>query len=360
MIKMFLLLILASFEVIASYDAGRVAFAKGHFTQAHNLWLEAAKDKTRLVNDSFQWTRSPDEQQRNAQYAIAVLYWFGKGVEQDYKEAAKWLKLAIKSGHTKAQLNMGFLYLQGKGVKKNEAEARRKFLIAAEHGFVDAQFNIGLMYLKGIGGNQNTSKAKYWLKEAALQGDEQATEELMKFKEHDNNELPNEIADVQTFEESAKLQANAKNELQIESKRVTKELPIEKQDKKRTIETIPVKYAVIKPEQVDTTDLQEGFLLHKPTWLLKQTEKKYALQVLAMSSLQKLKSVTNGLSADGDWVYFVKQKGMRKYFILLRCCFPDKKSANRIRQSLPSEIKNLQPFPIHLKKVLPFVISDQQ
>ncbi|MCK5663920.1 MAG: SEL1-like repeat protein [Thiotrichaceae bacterium] len=355
MIKIFLLLIVASFEVIASYDAGRIAFAKGDFTQAHELWLEAAKDKTGLLNDSLQWTRSSYEQQRNAQYAIAVLYWQGKGVKQDYKQAAKWLKLAIKSGHIKAQLNMGYLYLQGKGVKKDEVKARKKFLIAAEHGFVDAQYNIGLMYLKGIGGNQNTSKAKYWLKEAAFQGDGQAFEELMKFKEYDNNELPNKIATAQVLEERVRFQADAKNKLQIESKLVTKELAIEKQ----TAEPIPVKYDEVKPEQVKTPGLQKPLVLHKPTWLLKQTGNKYALQVLAMRSLRRLKSVTDSLAADGDWAYFVKQKGKSKYFILLRCCFPNKRSANIIRQNFPSEIKNLQPFPIHLKKVLPFVIPDQ-
>ena len=359
MIKVFLLLIVASFEVIASYDAGRVAFAKGDFTQALELWLEAAKDKTGLLNDSLQWTRSSYEQQRNPQYAIAVLYWQGKGVKQDYKQAAKWLKLAIKSGHIKAQLNMGYLYLQGKGVKKNELEARKKFLIAAEHGFVDAQYNIGLMYLKGIGGNQSTSKAKYWLKEAALQGDGQAFEELMQFKEYDNNKLPNEIAVAPVAVERVKFQTEAKNKLQIESKRVVKELPFEKHIKKRTIEAIPVKYEEVKPEHVKTPGLQKAFVLHKPTWLLKQTGNKYALQVLAMRSLRRLKSVTDGLTANGDWAYFVKQKGKYKYFILLRCCFPNKRSASIIRQNFPPEIKNLQPFPIHLKKVLPFVISDQ-
>ena len=163
MIKIFFLLIVVSFEVVASYDDGRIAFERGDFTLAYELWMEVAKDPTGALNDSFQWTRSTDVQQRNAQYAIALLYWQGKGVDQSYVQAAKWLKLAIKSGHIKARLKMGFLNLEGKGVEKNEAEARKNFLIAAEHGFVDAQFNIGLMYLIGIGGERSTSKAKYWL-----------------------------------------------------------------------------------------------------------------------------------------------------------------------------------------------------
>jgi TPR repeat protein len=447
MIKMFFLLLsVASFDVHATYDAGRVAFDRGNFTHAHELWLEAANNKAGSLNNSFQWTRSSDEEQRNAQYAIAVLYWLGKGVDQDYEQAAKWLKRAISSGHIKAQLKLGFLYLQGKGVEKNEVEARKSFFIAAEHGFVDAQFNLGVMYLKGIGGEQNIQQAKYWLKEAALQGDGQAFDELMKFEAFRNNsrqvddserldfekllelhkdvdkQLSNEIVELQVFDEQVKVQADDNHGLSDESteaqvfgtllefqKDDKNDLAIknvgdqglEKQEKiqvdvddqnglffenadlqkfeerveflmadlngltdekkivKRLNETILEKYESLKPKQDQTADLQQGLMLHQPTWLLRQAGKKYAIQVLAMRSLQKLKSITDALSADGDWVYFVKQRGGRQYFILLRCCFMDKKEANGINQSFPSEIKKLHPFRIHLKKVLPFVVPDQ-
>ncbi len=443
MIKIFfLLLIVASFDVLATYDEGRIAFDRGNFTHAHELWLEAAKKQAGSLNNSFQWTRSSDENQRNAQYAIAVLYWLGKGVDQDYEQAAKWLKRAISSGHIKAQLKLGFLYLQGKGVEKNEVEARKSFLVAAEHGFVDAQFNLGVMYLTEIGGGKSIQQAKYWLMKAAKQGDGQAFDELMNIEEYknnrieiadsdsldfsnpleiqkNNNKFPNETVDLpddtvqlkvqlddnhvfsdgsiekydfvklpvfqkenndipikheseRGLEKPEKVQKNNQNGLAFENAELQKfeqkvkflmadlnGVSSKRKKVKRSNEINLKKYKELKPKRDQAADLQQGLMLHQPTWLLRQTGKKYALQVLAMRSLRKLKSITNALSADGDWVYFVKQRGGRQYYILLRCCFMDKREANGINQSFPSKIKKLQPFRVHLNKILPFVVPDQ-
>ncbi len=308
---LFLLLIATSFEVIASYDTGRMAFDQGDFPRAYQLWLETAKGNTELVNNSLQWTKPSSVQQRNAQYAIAILYWQGKGVAQNYAQAAKWLKLAIESGHIKAQLKLGFLYLQGNGVDKDETEARKRFIIAADHGLIDAQFNLGMLYLMGIGGERNVSKAKYWLKQAALQGDAQAFEELMKFQENTNEKL------------------------------------LVNMDKKPNV--------AIRRIQTETPRLFKKIELHEPTWLLKQSQEKYAVQVLAMNTLQQLQEFTDVLQSQDDWAYFIKQKGKQKFYILLRCCFPNKIRANQFMQNFSSDKKHLQPFLINLKRILTFV-----
>jgi hypothetical protein len=326
-----LLLITGSFSVYASYDAGRIAFDQGDYTRAYEIWLKTANGKTELLNESLQWTNSSLAQQRNAQYAIAVLYWQGKGVDQDYTLAAKWLKRAIESGHYKAQLKLGFLYMHGRGVEKDEVEARKRFLIAADHGYVDAQFNLGMMHLMGLGGKQNVSKAKYWLKQAALQGDGQAFEELMKIEEANDSVLPLEKNHIKQKVEQA------------EKKPIKKQQPIhEKSD-------ILVS---LKSESVIKPDLQPKFLLHQPAWLLQQPGKKYALQVIAFYSMRRLRSFTESLSATGDWVYYFKHKDNRNYVVLLRCCFQDETAAKRIMQSLPSEVKNLQPIVVRLKNII--------
>ena len=49
----------------------------------------------------------------NAQLVLGLLYYSGKGVMQDYAEAAKWLHLAAKAGNADAQCNLGMMY--GKG-----------------------------------------------------------------------------------------------------------------------------------------------------------------------------------------------------------------------------------------------------
>lgn len=378
MLKILLVfLIFTSFELRASYDAGRIAYDRGEYSHAYKLWLEVTRAKTGALNDSFEWTRPTDEHKRDAQYAIAVLYCLGKGVDQDYKQAAKWLKLAVSAGHIQAQLKLGFFYLQGKGVEKNEAEARQYFLTAAEHGFVDAQFNIGVMYLKGVGGKINTSKAKYWLKKAALQGDQDAFDELISLQQANRNKaMQTTNTENQTFEKTAVFKTltqsgtrtiEDQNELQVKSSdalsneklvkfRIGEEKELQTDNSKHIAEIVdtPVKNHIKK------TAYQEGLFLHEPAWLLKQKNKKYALQIVAMRSLEKLKHFTKDLSEDGNWAYFVKNKGVQNYYILLHCCFADKKAANKSKQSLSLKIKKLRPFAVPLKQVRPFVISSQR
>ncbi|GHT57114.1 hypothetical protein AGMMS50233_10170 [Endomicrobiia bacterium] len=40
----------------------------------------------------------------NAHYNLGVMYYEGKGVEQNYKEATNWLKKAVKQGHSGAKI----------------------------------------------------------------------------------------------------------------------------------------------------------------------------------------------------------------------------------------------------------------
>ena len=49
------------------------------------------------------------------------------------------------------QHGLGIQYLEGKGVPQDYAEAAKWFLKAAEQDFPLAQFNLGLMYVGGIG-----------------------------------------------------------------------------------------------------------------------------------------------------------------------------------------------------------------
>ncbi|MBR0203611.1 MAG: sel1 repeat family protein, partial [Synergistaceae bacterium] len=48
-----------------------------------------------------------------AQYHLGVLFNDGKGVPQDFVQAAKWYTQAASQGHIKAQLYLGLLYQKG-------------------------------------------------------------------------------------------------------------------------------------------------------------------------------------------------------------------------------------------------------
>jgi TPR repeat protein len=54
----------------------------------------------------------------NAQYNLGVLYDKGRGVSQDYAEAARWYRLAADQEHAWAQYNLGVLYREGHGVPR--------------------------------------------------------------------------------------------------------------------------------------------------------------------------------------------------------------------------------------------------
>ena len=48
-----------------------------------------------------------------AQYGVGAIYGEGRGVPQDYGEAAKWYRLAVGQGYGPAQINLGVLLENG-------------------------------------------------------------------------------------------------------------------------------------------------------------------------------------------------------------------------------------------------------
>ena len=145
-----------------------------------------------------------------AQYEIGVRFSDGRGVPQNFEQAAMWLARAADQGLAPAQYRLGSLREKGQGIKKDFAEARRLYLAAAqqgngkamhnlavlyavgpeggpdykaaadwfrkaaEHGLADSQYNLGILCARGIGAEQNLPEAYKWFALAAQQGDEDA------------------------------------------------------------------------------------------------------------------------------------------------------------------------------------------
>ncbi len=65
-------------------------------------------------------------------YFVGHRYYEGKDVAQDFKEAAKWLKLGADRNNSQSQSLLGLLYEEGKGVPENKALAYAWYLIAAK------------------------------------------------------------------------------------------------------------------------------------------------------------------------------------------------------------------------------------
>ena len=70
---------------------------------------------------------------------LAMAYASGKGVPQDFKQAAEWFRKAAEQGDGFAETRLGFQLAQGQGVKKDIVEAYMWFAIALAGGYSDAQ-----------------------------------------------------------------------------------------------------------------------------------------------------------------------------------------------------------------------------
>ncbi|MDD4927876.1 MAG: SPOR domain-containing protein [Gallionella sp.] len=110
----------------------------------------------------------------DAQLNMGGMYFKGGDVEQDYKEAARWFRLAAHQGHPRAQFNLGMMYDTGQGVKQDHKEAAWWYHLAADQGLAIAQLNLGVAYATGQGVTQDESEAVRWIHLAAEQGESQA------------------------------------------------------------------------------------------------------------------------------------------------------------------------------------------
>ena len=69
-----------------------------------------------------------------AQFYLGFMYANGKGVPQDYQEAARWYRLAVEQGQVDAEGRLGTRYETGQGVPQDYKEAARLYRLAADQG----------------------------------------------------------------------------------------------------------------------------------------------------------------------------------------------------------------------------------
>ncbi|MDP6399316.1 MAG: SH3 domain-containing protein [Arenicellales bacterium] len=116
------------------------------------------------------WEPYAHQGNREAQYAMGVVYFEGNGVSKNLDEALAWFRKAANSGHPTAMFNLGVAYWQGRGLTKNFSQAVDWWERAAESGDVASQYNLGLAYYLGKGAEKDIDKARNWLARASEQG----------------------------------------------------------------------------------------------------------------------------------------------------------------------------------------------
>lgn len=101
---------------------------------------------------------------------IGRMYEEGKGVPQDFVQAADWYRRAADQGYSAAQVALGVLYQMGHGVILNYAEAMHWYRAAAAQGHARAMYDIGTLYDRGQGVERDPDEAARWYAQAAEHG----------------------------------------------------------------------------------------------------------------------------------------------------------------------------------------------
>jgi TPR repeat protein len=102
-----------------------------------------------------------------AQSLLGILYYHGKGVQQDFAMAATWLRRAADQDDAIAQSHLGVMLFQGQGMPQDKAQAMKWFRRAADQGDAEAQYNLALSYVKGEGDEADNVRAHMWFNLAA-------------------------------------------------------------------------------------------------------------------------------------------------------------------------------------------------
>lgn len=105
-----------------------------------------------------------------AQTGLGFMYFKGRGVDKDPKEAFKWYSKAAEQGNAFAQSEIGIMYMNGEVVAQDYEEAVRWFRLAADQGYAGAQRLLATMYARGHGVNQSDEEAQRWNALAESQG----------------------------------------------------------------------------------------------------------------------------------------------------------------------------------------------
>jgi len=99
-----------------SLRAGIAAFAREDYVRAADIFGPLA-DRGNPV----------------AQFHLCFMYANGRGVQQNYAEAAMWCHRAAEQGYPPAQYLLGLLFDKGQGVPVNWVQAHKWLNLAASH-----------------------------------------------------------------------------------------------------------------------------------------------------------------------------------------------------------------------------------
>lgn len=102
---------------------------------------------------------------------------------QDYAAATRILIPLAERGDPAAQAYLGFMFETGRGVPQNYTEAAYWYRRSAEQGFSGAQYSLGLLYDRGFGVPRDIVEASKWLNLATAAASGQSREYRVRIRD---------------------------------------------------------------------------------------------------------------------------------------------------------------------------------
>lgn len=142
----------AKFE--KTLDKEIVCYINYMFLKYGKIFFKENLSKEPIIKNnktSFKYfQKSAIKNNSNGQYNLAVSYYYGIGIKQNFNTALKYLKKAAQQKNPKAQYALATMYLDGISVRKNIAEAIYYFKQASNQNHILATIMLAAMYKFGI------------------------------------------------------------------------------------------------------------------------------------------------------------------------------------------------------------------
>lgn len=158
--KIFLVTLFAAGLQFGPQASARAGFVEGASAYNAGNYALALKEISPLAKAG-----NPD-----AQHLLGLMYYMGRGVARDYKQAFAWHLKAAEQGKADAQYVVGAMYYTGNAVPQDQKHAVTWFRKAAEKGNSDAQHALGLMYRYSVAGVPQDVVLAYMLYNLAAAG----------------------------------------------------------------------------------------------------------------------------------------------------------------------------------------------
>ena len=111
-----------------------------------------------------------DNNNKRAMLLLGIMYYTGLGVDQNYKEAAKWYEKAADEMEPYGLCSLGYCYSYGRDMPVNYERAYECFSLSAYLGNANAMYKLGDMFFYGNHVDEDKCVAFYWYEESLKYG----------------------------------------------------------------------------------------------------------------------------------------------------------------------------------------------